>query len=477
MAQFRSKPFGVTKNGDKVDEYIISNPGGLEISVLNYGCVIKNLFVPTKTGPVDVVVGHDTLADYEADFNSSGSTCCGAFVGRYANRIENAEFSLSGKTYKLEANNGKNHLHGTFPRKIYDVKMFGDTLLMETESPAGEDGFPGNLKVSVRYILTPDNTLRMDYRVSTDEDTIINLTNHTYFNLDGGGNVLGQKLRIYASNYLEGNNETCPTGKILPVDGTPMDFRTGKPLGRDLDTGFYQTTMAGGGFDHCYVLDRPRGASQSLCAWASSDKTGISMKMYTTQPGIQLYTGNFLQNCPSPGKGGVPLEKYGGFALETQHFPCSPSHPEFPTTVLRAGKVFRANTTLRFFTGRQCGRFVSKYQPQQRAALLRELPFADFFGCPLHAFRTKNLCNSSYWQKKMQQKYIFIKEPVLDSRCKKAVSFRQAEHKGSVRSNIWNKRGTGHGYFGFRRRRLHRQPHLHRASECRLRRRRGGQLL
>ena len=356
MAQFLSKPFGVTKNGDKVDEYIISNPGGLEISVLNYGCVIKNLSVPTKTGPVDVVVGHDTLADYEADFNSSGSTCCGAFVGRYANRIENAEFSLSGKTYKLEANNGKNHLHGTFPRKIYDVKMFGDTLLMETESPAGEDGFPGNLKVSVRYILTPDNTLRMDYRVSTDEDTIINLTNHTYFNLDGGGNVLGQKLRIYASNYLEGNNETCPTGKILPVDGTPMDFRTGKPLGRDLDTGFYQTTMAGGGFDHCYVLDRPRGASQSLCAWASSDKTGISMKMYTTQPGIQLYTGNFLQDCPSPGKGGVPLEKYGGFALETQHFPCSPSHPEFPTTVLRAGKVFRANTTLRFFTGRQCGR-------------------------------------------------------------------------------------------------------------------------
>ncbi len=356
MAQFRSKPFGVTKNGDKVDEYILSNPGGLEISVLNYGCVIKNLFVPTKTGLVDVVVGHDTLADYEADFNSSGSTCCGAFVGRYANRIENAEFSLGGKTYKLEANNGKNHLHGTFPRKIYDVKMFGDTLLMETESPAGEDGFPGNLKISVRYILTPDNTLRMDYRVSTDADTIINLTNHTYFNLDGGGNVLGQKLRIYASSYLEGNNETCPTGRILPVAGTPMDFRAGKPLGRDLDTGFYQTTMVGGGFDHCYVLDRPRGASQSLCAWASSDKTGISMKMYTTQPGIQLYTGNFLQDCPAPGKGGVPMEKYGGFALETQHFPCSPSHPEFPSTVLRAGKVFRANTTLRFFTGRQCGR-------------------------------------------------------------------------------------------------------------------------
>ena len=325
MAQFRSKPFGVTKNGEKVNEYIMSNPGGLAVSVLNYGCVIKNIFVPTKHGPVDVVVGHDTFADYENDFNSSSSTCCGAFVGRYANRIENAEFSVGGKKYQLEPNNGKNHLHGTFPRKIYDVKAFGDTLLLETESPAGEDGFPGNLKISVRYILTEDNALRMDYRVSSDADTILNLTNHTYFNLDGGGDVLNQKLRIYASRYLEGNNETCPTGSILPVDNTPMDFRAG-------------------------------GASQSLCAWASSDKTGISMKVYTTQPGVQLYTANFLQDCPSPGKGGVPMQKYGGFALETQHFPCSPSHPEFPSTVLRAGKVFRANTTLRFFTGKQCGK-------------------------------------------------------------------------------------------------------------------------
>ena len=378
MAQFRSKPFGVTKNGDKVDEYIISNPGGLEISVLNYGCVIKNLFVPTKTGLVDVVVGHDTLADYEADFNSSGSTCCGAFVGRYANRIENAEFSLSGKTYKLEANNGKNHLHGTFPRKIYDVKMFGDTLLMETESPAGEDGFPGNLKVSVRYILTPDNTLRMDYRVSTDEDTIINLTNHTYFNLDGGGNVLGQKLRIYASNYLEGNNETCPTGKILPVDGTPMDFRTGKPLGRDLDTGFYQTTMAGGGFDHCYVLDRPRGASQSLCAWASSDKTGISMKMYTTQPGIQLYTGNSCRTA-LPRQGRRPAGKYGGFALETQHFPCSPSHPGVPDDGAAGRQSLPGQHYAPLLHRPSVRPFVSKYQPQQRAALLRELSFVCFW--------------------------------------------------------------------------------------------------
>ena len=276
MAQFRSKPFGVTKSGEKVNEYIISNPGGLEVHVLNYGCVIKNILVPTKKGPVDVVIGHDTLADYENDFNSQGSTCCGAFVGRYANRIENAVFSVGGRAYHLEANNGKNHLHGTFPRKIYDVKSFGDTLLLEAESPDGEDGFPGNLKISVRYILTEDNALRMDYRVSSDADTVLNLTNHTYFNLDGEGDVLNQKLKLYASRYLEGNNETCPTGRILPVAGTPMDFTSGKPLGRDIDTGFSQTTMVGGGFDHCFVIDRDRGSSQSLCAWATSEKSGIS---------------------------------------------------------------------------------------------------------------------------------------------------------------------------------------------------------
>ena len=205
MAQIRSKPFGVTKEGANVTEYTLSNPGGLSVSVLDYGCVIKNIIVPAKNGPVDVVIGHDTMADYEADFLSPSSTCCGAFVGRYANRIENAEFSVGGATYKLEANNGPNHLHGCFNRKLYRVKSFGDTLLMEAESPDGEDGFPGNLKIAVRYTLTEDNAFRMDYRVSSDADTIVNLTNHSYFNLDGGGDVLNQKLRIYASRYLEGN--------------------------------------------------------------------------------------------------------------------------------------------------------------------------------------------------------------------------------------------------------------------------------
>ena len=155
----------------------------------------------------------------------------------------------------------------------------------------------------------------------------MNLTNHSYFNLNGEGDILGQKLRIYASNYLEGNNQTCPTGAILPVANTPMDFTEGKLIGRDIDTGFAQTTMVGGGYDHCFVIDRARGSSQSICAWVTSEKTGISMKLYTTQPGIQLYTGNFLQDCPTPGKGGVPMQKYGGFALETQHGVPRHHHP------------------------------------------------------------------------------------------------------------------------------------------------------
>lgn len=352
MAKIQSLPFGITKDGVNVTEYILSNPGGLSVSILDYGCIIKNIIVPAKTGPVDVVLGHDTMADYEADT----LTYCGAFVGRYANRIENAVFSVGGKSYPLPANDGPNHLHGCFARKLYRVKAFGDTLLMEAESPDDEDGFPGNMKIAVRYTLTEDNALRMDYRVSSDADTVVNLTNHSYFNLDGGGTVLQQKLRIYASEFLESNNQNCPTGNILPVKNTPMDFTAGKRLGKEIDTGFYQTTMAGGGYDHCYIIDRARGSSQSICAWATSDKTGVSMKLYTTQPGIQLYTGNFLQECPVPGKGGKKLEKYAGFALETQHYPCSPSHPEFPTTLLRAGKVFRATTTLRFFTGKQCGK-------------------------------------------------------------------------------------------------------------------------
>ena len=292
MAKIETKLFGFTRAGDPVNEYILSNPGGLSVSVLDYGAIIKNIIVPARRGPVDVVLGHDTIQEYELDT----ATYCGSFVGRYANRIEGAAFTLNGKTYQLEANSGRNHLHGCFARKSYAVKAFGDTLLLEADSPDGEDGFPGNMKIAVRYTLTPDNAFRMDYRVSSDADTIVNLTNHTYFNLNGGGTILDQRLKLFASTYLESNEETCPTGRILPVAGTPMDFTKGKAIGRDLDPGCEQTRMVGDGYDHCYVIDRPRaGARQSICAWATCDESNISMKVYTTQPGVHLYTGNFLQ--------------------------------------------------------------------------------------------------------------------------------------------------------------------------------------
>ncbi len=239
---------------------------------------------------------------------------------------------------------------------MYETKTFGDAILFEAISPDGEDGFPGNVKIAVRYTLTQDNAFRMEYRVTTDADTYVNLTNHGYFNLDGEGTIEGQKLRIYAQKYLESNAEACPTGRILPVENSVMDFTEGKRIGQDLRKEDAILQRAGGGYDHCYIIDRERGASQSICAWASSDKTGISMKIYTTEPGVQFYTANSLHTCGANGKGGVPIPQYGGFALETQHYPCSPSHPEFPSTLLRAGKVYRTTTTLRFFTGKQCGR-------------------------------------------------------------------------------------------------------------------------
>ena len=275
------------------------------MSVLDYGCVIKNIIVPAKNGPVDVVLGHDTMADYEDGLHRRpASTCCGAFVGRYANRIENAVFTRGRRDLPAGGQQRRpTTCTAASPGSSTEVKSFGDTLLMEAVSPDGEDGFPGNLKIAVRYTLTEDNAFRMDYRVSSDADTIVNLTNHSYFNLDGGGDVLNQKLRIYASRYLEGNNQRCPTGAILPVADTPMDFTAGKLIGREIDTGFAQTTMVGGGYDHCYVIDRARGSSQSICAWATSDKTGISMKLYTTQPGIQLYTGQLLcRTAPAPAR-------------------------------------------------------------------------------------------------------------------------------------------------------------------------------
>ena len=348
MAQIRSKPFGVTKQGANVTEYILSNPGGLTVSVLDYGCIIKNIIVPAKNGPVDVVLGHDTMADYEDDFTSSSSTCCGAFVGRYANRIENATFSVGGKTYQLEANNGPNHLHGCFSRKLYRVKSFGDTLLMEAESPDGEDGFPGSLKLAVRYTLTEDNAFRMDYRVSSDADTIVNLTNHSYFNLAGhdAGSIENQTLVLKAEQFSPViDSASIPTGEHAPVQGTPMDFTSEKAIGAEIEADFEQLKLTGG-YDHNFILDKAVEGSIELMAVASCKESGITMEAFTDLPCVQFYAGNFI--APVTGKNGVFYDKRNGFCLESQYVPNAINQEGEEKPILEAGDTYDTTTVYKF---------------------------------------------------------------------------------------------------------------------------------
>lgn len=342
----RSEFYGRTQDGQEVTRYILENAGGMRVTVLEYGCAVESVWVRDRSGtPRDVVLGYSTLADYER-----GNAFLGAFVGRCANRIEGARFVLDGKTYMLPANDGKNHLHGTFSRRVYRGGIEGGSLVLRGTSPAGDDGFPGTVDVCVAYTLTDDGALVMDYTAVTDAPTLVNLTNHSYFNLEGqsGGNVLEQTLWLNASAFTEGNAETCPTGRILPVAGTPMDFTAAKPIGRDIRADYGQLKLCRG-YDHNFVLDKAAGGPE-LAARAHSEKTGITMEVYTTQPGLQLYTGNFLADDVRPGETGGAYGQYQGFCLETQHYPCAPSHPQFPSVELRPGQTYHEITIYRFRT-------------------------------------------------------------------------------------------------------------------------------
>ena len=346
-----SEYYGRTKDGRDVYRYTLENARGMRVCVIEYGCAVTHIFVPDKTGGLrDVVLGYENLAGYEA-----GTASLGALVGRYANRIEGAAFELDGRRYELEANDGPYHLHGCFGRKVFQgrTETLGDgaqRLVLKEESPAGEDGFPGNMEVGVAYTLTEDNALVMDYTAVTDEATLVNLTNHSYFNLEGyaSGSVLEQRLTISAGRFLEANEQTCPTGRILGVEDTPFDFRAGKLIGaglREEDDGG-QLAMAHG-YDHCFVLDKQPG-QLALAAKAYAYKTGISMEVFTTQPGMQLYTANFLSQDGVDGKTGGPHADKQAFCLETQHYPCTPSHPEFPGVVLRPEEEYHETTIYRF---------------------------------------------------------------------------------------------------------------------------------
>ena len=335
--------FGRTARGEKVEQYTMRNASGMCVQVLDYGCTIRSILVPDAEGkPVDVALGYDDLRGYE-----DGNCFFGAFVGRYANRIRGAAFSLNGKRYTLEKNDGNNHLHGVYCRRVFSAETDGNALVFRLRSPDGEEGFPGTLDIQVRYTLQENNALRLDYTARTDADTVLNLTNHSYFNLNGAGDVLKHRLRLDADSFTECDAEILPTGRILPVAGTALDFRAEREIGTGMRAGDPHLKLCGG-YDHNYVLNGKAGELRRF-AEASGDLSGIRLEAFTTQPGVQFYSGNFIHHDSAHcGKDGVRYPQYGGFCLETQHFPCSPNIPAFPSAALRPGEIFQQTTVYRF---------------------------------------------------------------------------------------------------------------------------------
>ncbi len=345
MTVIYAEPFGVTAAGGTVTCYTMKNGSGMTVRVLDYGATIQSVFVPGRDGkPVDVALGYDDIAGYEA-----GSCWMGSFVGRYANRIKNARFVLNGTTYELTKNAGPNHLHGTFERRIFAGTVEKDRLVLRYTSPDGEDGFPGTLAVTVTFSLRDDNTLALDVRAVTDADTVVNLISHTYFNLagQGTGDVLAHRLTVPASRFAEADANTAPTGRLLPVEGTAMDFRAEKAVGRDLFAAETQLVQARG-YDHSFALDKRPGVF-GLAASAYAPATGIALELWTSQPALQVYSGNFVDEDAAPrGKDGARYPRYGGLALEAQRHPDSPNQPDFPSSVLRAGGEYHELTEYRF---------------------------------------------------------------------------------------------------------------------------------
>ena len=333
--------FGYTKDGREVTAYTMTNSNGVTARFIDYGCILTELIVPDRDGnAVDVVLGYDDAAAYEED-----PAYLGSLVGRYANRIKNSRFNLNGKEYLLEPNDGSNHLHGVLSKRLFDADVSDDELRFTCTSTDGEDGLPGEVRITVIYSLNDDNELTMRYEAVSDQDTIINLTNHSYFNLAGqdSGPVDDQLLMIAADSFLETSPDCCPSGRVLPAEG-PMDFRSLRRIGDGFNKPCEQMDLVGG-YDHCYIL---RGGD-GLAAQAYCPETGILLSVYTTQPGLQFYSGNYLDQIVNPGKSGFKYTRRSGFALETQHYPCSPNYPEFPSTVLRAGEVYRESTIFKFY--------------------------------------------------------------------------------------------------------------------------------
>ena len=344
-----SAGFDTTINGNEVRLFTLKNKKNMEASLTNYGGRIVSLLVPDSSGKlVDVVVGFDRVSDYV----TSTEPYFGATIGRYGNRIAKGSFVIDGKTYQSSINNAPNMLHGGkmgFQNVVWDAEQTNDqTLVLTYLSKDMEEGFPGNLKVKVTYTLTDDNELKIDYEATTDKITVVNLTNHAFFNLngEGSGNILNHTLEVNADKYIPVDTTLIPTGKILPVDGTPFDFRKMVAIGKRISEDNEQLKN-GLGYDHNFVLNRSNTNGLQAAATVTGDKSGITMQVLTTEPGLQLYSGNFMQS-KNTFKSGVKDDFRTAFCLETQHFPDSPNQPSFPSTLLKPGETYRSTSVYKF---------------------------------------------------------------------------------------------------------------------------------
>ncbi len=351
MLAYQQEPYGTTGDGAPVQLYTLSNANGVRVAITNYGGIVTRLLVPDRDGNLgDVVLGYDSLSDY-----LTASPYFGAIVGRHGNRIAKGRFTLDGVEYRLATNDGANHLHGGlkgFDKVVWDAEPYRAEdevgLRLSYVSEDGEEGYPGRLAVTVTYALTNSDELRIEYRAETDKPTAVNLTHHSYFNLAGhaSGDILGHELMINADQFTPVDEGLIPTGELRDVTGTPLDFRSATAIGARIDEDDEQLRF-GGGYDHNWVLNDYDG-SLRLVARGHEPTSGRVMEVSTMEPGMQFYSGNFLDGS-NVGKGGAPYQHRAGFCLETQHFPDSPNHPEFPSTVLRPGEVYESTTIYRFF--------------------------------------------------------------------------------------------------------------------------------
>lgn len=348
MRRVTHAPFGRTSDGTPVEMYTLTNANGIELRAITYGGIITSVKVPDRSGTFgDIVLGLDAIDGYLTD-----SSYLGALIGRYGNRIAKGQFTLEGRAYQLATNDGPNHLHGGvrgFGQVLWNAvpgdSTEGVSVTLSRTSPDGEEGYPGTLQATVRYLLTDKNELAIEYRATSDRATPVNLTQHSYFNLADAGDILGHELVLNASRYAPVDDTLIPTGDLAPVQGTPFDFQKATAIGTRIDAD-HEQLKNGKGYDHNWVLNRTADGLRPA-ARVVEPRSGRTLDVATTEPAIQFYSGNFLDGTIT-GKGGRVYTRRSGFCLETQHYPDSPNHPNFPLTILEPGKTYSSKTVFTF---------------------------------------------------------------------------------------------------------------------------------